>query len=108
MLQTLQIPKWKWYVVTMDFITKLPKTRSQHDAIMVVVDKLTNTSHFILVNTTHKATEIVDIYMKQVYRLHGIPKGIVSNRDMKFISNFCKGLFKGFNTYLNMSNSYHP
>ena len=56
----------------MDFIMKLPKTMSQHDAIMVVVDKLTKTTHFISINTTHKANEIEDIYMKEVARLHCI------------------------------------
>ena len=74
LLQLLQIPKWKWDVVNMDFITKLPDTRSQHHVIMVVVDKLTKATHFIPVKTTHKATEIVDIHMKDVARLHGIPK----------------------------------
>ena len=54
----------------MDFIMKLPKTRSQHDAIMVVVDKLTKTTHFISVKTKPKAIEIVDNYMKEVARLH--------------------------------------
>jgi hypothetical protein len=61
MLQPLPIHEWKWEVVTMDFITKLPKITKQHDSIMVVVDKLTKASHFILVKLTHKATNIVDI-----------------------------------------------
>jgi hypothetical protein len=47
LLQPLPIPEWKWEVVTMDFITKLPRTSKQHDSIMVVVDKLTKASHFI-------------------------------------------------------------
>jgi hypothetical protein len=64
LLQTLNIPEWKWEVVTMDFITKLPRTNKQHDSIMVVVDKLTKAVHFIPVKLTHKATNIVDVYMK--------------------------------------------
>jgi hypothetical protein len=48
----------------MDFITKLPKKNKQHDSIMVVVDKLTKAAHFILVKLTHKATNIVDVYMR--------------------------------------------
>ena len=47
LLQPLPIPEWKWEVVTMDFITKLPRTNKQHDSIMVVVDKLTKAAHFI-------------------------------------------------------------
>ena len=64
LLQLLPIPKWKWKVVTMDFITKLPRTKKQHDSIMVVVDKLTKAAHFIPVKLTHKETNIVDIYMR--------------------------------------------
>jgi hypothetical protein len=56
---------WKWEVVTIDFITKLPKTMKQHDSIMVVVDKLTKETHFIPMKTTHKETNIVEIYMKE-------------------------------------------
>ena len=66
LLQPLHIPKWKWDVVSTYFIRKLPKTRSWHDAIMVVVEKLTKSTHFILVTNTHKATKIEYIYMKEV------------------------------------------
>jgi hypothetical protein len=105
--QPLPIPMWKWEVVTMDFITKLPKTTKQHDSIMVVVDKLTKGAHFIPVKLTHKETNIVDIYMREIARLHGIPKKIVSNKDSKFTSKFWKGLFNGFATNLKFSTTYH-
>jgi prephenate dehydrogenase len=59
-------------VVTIEFITKFPKIVKQHDSIMMVVDKLTKAAHFILVNTTHKETNIADIYMREVFRLHGV------------------------------------
>ena len=75
---------------------------------MVLVNKLTKATHFILVNTTHKAINIADIYMKEVAILHGILKAIVSDRDSKFTSNFWKGLFEGFGTSINMSTTYHP
>jgi hypothetical protein len=64
LLQPLPIPEWKWEVLTMYFITKLPRTNKQHDSIMVVVDKLTKDAHFILVKLTHKTTNIVDVYMR--------------------------------------------
>jgi hypothetical protein len=92
----------------MDFITKLPRTNKQHDSIIVVVDKLTKVAHFIPVNITHKETNIVDVYMKEITRLHGIPKIIVSDRDPKITSKFWKGLFNGFGTTLNFSIAYHP
>ena len=94
--------------MTIDFITKFTRTTRQHDSIMVVTDKLMKASHFIPVKTTHKATNIVDIYMKEITRLHGIPKAIVSDKDSKFTSNFWKGLFKEFGTNLNFSKTYHP
>ena len=92
----------------MDFITKLPNMRLQNDVIMVVVDKLTKEAHFIPVKTTHKVANIANIYMKEVARLHGSLKAIVSDRDSKFTSKFWKGLFEGFGTSLNMSTAYHP
>jgi hypothetical protein len=108
LLQPLPIPEWKWEVVTMDFITGLPKIGKQHDSIMVVVEKVTKYAHFIPLKTTHKAADVADIFMKEVARLHGIPKTIVFDRDPKFTSNLWKGLFKGFETNLNFSTTYHP
>jgi hypothetical protein len=108
LLQPFPIPKWKWEVVTMDFIMGLPRIGKFHDLIMVVVDKLTKVSHFIPLKTTHKATDFTDIFMKEVAQLHEIPKKIVSDRDLKFTLNFWKGLFKGFGMNLNLSTTYHP
>jgi hypothetical protein len=88
LLQPLPIPEWKWEVVTMDFISKLPRTNKQHDYIMVVVDNLTKLAHFIPVKHTQKEANIFYIYMREIARLHGIPKAIVFDRDPKFTSNF--------------------
>jgi hypothetical protein len=74
---------------------------------MVVVDNLTKAAHFIPVKLTHKAAYIVYVYMREIARLHGIPKTIVFDRDPKFTSNFWKGLFNGFGTNLNFSTTYH-
>jgi len=60
----LAIPERKWEVVTMDFITKIPRTVKQHDSIMVVVDKLNKGDHFVPMKLTHKATNILETYMK--------------------------------------------
>jgi GTP-binding protein EngB required for normal cell division len=91
----LSIPEWKREVVTIDFITKFIRIVKQHDFIMVVVDKLT------------KEANIVEIYMKEVVKLHGVPKTIVLDRDSKITSNFWKGLFKEFGKTLNLSTTYH-
>jgi hypothetical protein len=66
LLQLFPIHEWKWEVVTMDFIMGFTKTGKLHDSIMVVVDKLTKASHFIPLKTTHKATDVAGIFMKEV------------------------------------------
>jgi hypothetical protein len=91
----------------MDFIIGLPRKNKKHDFIMVVVDKIMEVSHFIPLKTTHKESNVVDIYMREVAQLHGIPKTIVSDRDPKFISKSWRGLFKGFMTNINFSTTYH-
>jgi len=85
-----------------------PRASKQQDAIMVVVDKLTKVAHFIPMKTNHKETNVVDIYMREVACLRGIPKTIVFDRDPNFTSKFWKGLFKGFKTNLNFNTTYHP
>jgi hypothetical protein len=88
LLHPLPIHQWKWEVVTMGFITGLPRTGKRHDSIMVVVDKLMKASHFIPLKTTHKATDVANIFMREVARLDEIPKTIVFDRDQKSTSNF--------------------
>jgi hypothetical protein len=92
----------------MDFITGFPKTQRQNDSIMVVIDKLSKSGHFIPMKSTYKAINIFEIFMKEIFRLHGIPKMVISDRDVKFTSNFWKELFAGLDTNLNFNKSYHP
>ena len=75
---------------------------------MFVVEKLTKEAHFIPVNSTHKTCDIANIFMKEIFRLHGLPKTIVSNRDPKFTSNFWKRMFAYLGTKLNFITAYHP
>ena len=82
----------------MDFIIVLLENKRQNYSIMVVIDKLSNTIHFILVKSTHKAINIAEFFMKEIIRLHGIPKVVISNRDTKFTSKFWKSLFSGLDT----------
>ena len=92
----------------MDFITGFPMTWRQHDSIMVVVDKLTKAVHFIPVKSMHQTDDIVKIFMKEIFKLHGFPKEIFSDRYVKFTSNFWKGLLPYLGTKLNFSTTYHP
>ena len=86
----------------------LPRNQNLNDSIMVVIDKLSKAAHFMPVKTTYKATNIADIFLKQIFGLHGIPKVIISDRDPKLTGKFWKYLFKGLNTTLNFSTSFHP
>jgi len=83
-------------------------TTMSHDSIMAVVENLTNTTHFIAIKFTHKTYDIKNIFMKEIFRLHGLPKAIISDRDIKFTSNLWKGFFKYLGTQLNFSMTYNP
>ena len=74
----------------------------------MVVDKLSKVAHFIPVKSTYKVVNIVDIFMKEIFRLHGIPKIVITDRDAKFTSRFWMSLFKGMDTKLDFSTTYHP
>ena len=75
---------------------------------MVVVDKLSKEAHFIPIKSTYKAVNVANIFMKEIFRLHGIPKIVITDRDAKFTSIFWMSLFKGMDTKLNFSTSHHP
>ena len=75
---------------------------------MVVVDTLTKASHFIPVKSTFGTAQVADVFLKEVVRLHGVPKMNVSDRNAKFIAAFWKGLFGGMGTKLDFSTAYHP
>ena len=74
LLQPFPIPKWRWKIISMDLITSLPMTVKEHDSIMVLIDKLSRVIHFILVNSTHKANDIANIFVKEIFKLHGFSK----------------------------------
>jgi hypothetical protein len=92
----------------MDLITQLPKTSSGHDAIVVFVDKLTKMVHFVPTTTEVSAPELAQVFMREVTRLHGVPKSVVSDRDPRVTSNFWKSLWKLMGTKLAMSIAFHP
>ena len=108
LLQPLQIPTKKWEHVTMDFIVQLPTTKQGFDSIVVFVDKLSKRAHFCPTYTTATAPEIAKIFFIIIFRYHGLPKAIISDRDAKFTSNFWQTLFKQVETKLSMSTAFHP
>ena len=92
----------------MDFVTGLPSAQGGYDSIMVVVDLLTKVSHLIPVKTSYTASDIAQLFVKEIYRIHGLPKRIVSDRDAKFTSKFWTSLFQAIGTQLCFSTAYHP
>ena len=82
----------------MDFTTGLPKRKKQNDSIFVVNDKLSKAAHFIPIKSTYKAMNIPDVFLKEIFRLHGISKAIILDRDVMFIGKFWRYLFSGLET----------
>jgi hypothetical protein len=93
--------------VSMDFITGLPKVHGR-DCIYVVVDRLTKFAHFFAISSEYKAPQVAELFFREVFRLHGLPKYIVSDRDNRFLSAFWQELFRLAGTELTPSTSYHP
>ncbi|GJS33460.1 putative reverse transcriptase domain-containing protein [Tanacetum coccineum] len=102
------IPVWKWENITMDFVTKLPKTSIGQDTIWVIIDRLTKSAHFLPMKETDSMEKLTRQYLKEVVSRHGVPVLIISNRDYKFTSHFWKSLNKSLGTQLDMSTAYHP
>lgn len=76
----------------MDFVTGLPRIVKRHDAIWVIVDKLTKITHFIPVKKTYSLSRLAELYIKEIVRLHRVPSMIILDRDSRFTSHFWKAL----------------
>ena len=108
LLQHLWIPEWKWEDITMDFVVCLPKTLGQYDSVWVIVDRYTKSAHFFPVKTTYTMEQYAELYVKEIVRLHGAPRSIVSDRDPTFTSKFWESLQKAMGMQLRFSTAYHP
>ncbi|GJS19550.1 putative reverse transcriptase domain-containing protein [Tanacetum coccineum] len=103
-----EIPMWKWERITMDFVSKLPKTSIGHDTIWVIVDRLTKSAHFIPIRATDSMETLTRLYIKEIVSRHGVPISIISDRDSHFTSRFWQSLQNALGTQLDMSTTYHP
>jgi hypothetical protein len=108
LLEPLDVPMSKWEVISMDFVVGLPLTSHRHNAILVTVDRLTKSAHFILVRDTNDVTDVARMFVSEVIHLHRIPKKIISDRDSRFTSRFLTSLQLALGTQLNLSTTYHP
>ncbi|KAI3827735.1 hypothetical protein L1987_01818 [Smallanthus sonchifolius] len=107
-MQPLPIPEWKWEEITMDFITKLPRTSKGNDTIWVIVDRLTKSAHFLPIRETASSEKLAEVFIKEIVSRHGMPVSIVSDRDTRFTSRFWKKFNEAMGTRLNISTAYHP
>nr|GFD08325.1 putative reverse transcriptase domain-containing protein [Tanacetum cinerariifolium] len=108
LLQQPEIHVWKWKRITMDFITKLPRTQTGYDSIWVIVDRLTKSAYFISVNEKFKTKKLARLYLKEIVCKHGVPVSIISDRDPIFASRFWRSLQESLGTNLDKSITYHP
>lgn len=104
----LPIPSHPWQTVSMDFIVRLPKTPRGFDAIAVFVDKLTKQVHFAPCHTNDTASDFARLFFHTVFKHHGMPEELVSDRDAKFTGTFWRELTRLMGTKLSMSTAYHP
>nr|GEZ76790.1 putative reverse transcriptase domain-containing protein [Tanacetum cinerariifolium] len=102
------IPEWKWDNITIDFITKLPKSSQGFDTIWVLVDRLTKSAHFFLIRENDPLDKLARLYLNRIVARHGIPISIICDRDGRFTSNFWKSFQKALGTDICMSTAYHP
>ncbi|GKD22850.1 putative reverse transcriptase domain-containing protein [Tanacetum coccineum] len=104
----VKIPKWKWENITIDFVTKLPKTATGQDTIWVIVDRLTKSAYFLLVREDDSLEKLIRHYLKEVVSRHGVSVSIIFDRVSRFASHFWRSLHKALGTRLDMSTAYHP
>ncbi|GKF48621.1 putative reverse transcriptase domain-containing protein, partial [Tanacetum coccineum] len=113
LLQQPKIPEWKWEGISMDFVTKLPRTSSGHDTIWVIMDRLTKSTHFLPMCEDYKMDRLDRLYLNEIVARHGVPISIISDRNSRFTSRAYVQDFGGsWNVHLPLvefsyNNSYH-
>jgi hypothetical protein len=108
LLHSLELPASPWSSISMDFIEQLPETADGYSSVWVVVDRFTKMSHFIPLKGKPDAHQLATIFAREVWRLHGLPSDIVSDRDSRFTSKFWQSLLEILDIKGKMSTAFHP
>ncbi|GJU07325.1 putative reverse transcriptase domain-containing protein [Tanacetum coccineum] len=103
LLHQPEIPEWKWERIAMDFVTKLQRTSSGHDAIGVIVDRLTKSAHFLPIREDSKMDRLARLYLSENIAKHGVPISIISDHDSRFTSRFWQSMQESLGTRLDIS-----
>ena len=106
-LQPLFIPEWKWEHITIDFVTRLPRTLGGNNTIWVIVDRLTKSAHFLQMKINFLMYHLTSSYVKEIVRMHSVPVSLVSDRDPRFTSRFWHSLQKALGTKLSFNTTFH-
>ncbi|GJU75872.1 putative reverse transcriptase domain-containing protein [Tanacetum coccineum] len=97
-----------WQGMKRDIATYLPRSKSRHDTIWVVVDRLTKSAHFLATHEDYSIENLARLYIDEIVARHGVPVSIILDRDGRFTSHFWQTLQKALGTRLDMSTTYHP
>ncbi len=111
LLNPLDVPSYPWESIGIDFIGPLPESKNRDgsfNALTVVIDLLSGMVHLIPSRTNYRAPEVAELVFTEIYKHHGLPKNIISDRDVLFTSNFWQHLHKLLRVNLKMSSAYHP
>jgi len=111
LLRTLEVPTYPWQAIGIDFVGPLPASRNRHgefDAICVIIDHLTSMVHLVSTKITYGAKDMAEIIFDEVYKRHGLPERIISDRDVLFTAIFWRELHRLLGVELRLSSSYHP
>jgi RNase H-like domain found in reverse transcriptase/Reverse transcriptase (RNA-dependent DNA polymerase)/Integrase zinc binding domain/Chromo (CHRromatin Organisation MOdifier) domain len=106
-LHPVPVPEQRWSTISVDFIVELPESNG-HDSVMVVVDSVSKTSHFVPTNTTVTALGSARLYMRNIWKLHGLPDVVLSDRGPQFVADFTRELYRLLGIKLATSTAYHP